>query len=124
MAHRLEVRVPFADYRIVEYAYNLPNKIKLLNNKEKGLLRKSLEKILPKEIIYRKKSPYPKTHNPIYAKLVADEMDKIINDKTSPLLDIVDKKKSPTDIINDILNRKNSKDNNSSLDLIYNSLKK
>ncbi|MDY3829282.1 MAG: asparagine synthase (glutamine-hydrolyzing) [Clostridium sp.] len=93
MAHSLEVRVPFADYRIVEYAYNLPNKIKLLNNKEKGLLRKSLEKILPKEIIYRKKSPYPKTHNPIYAKLVADEMDKIINDKTSPLLDIVDKKK-------------------------------
>lgn len=91
MSNSLEVRVPFADYRLVEYAYNIPNNIKLLNGREKGLLRKALEGILPDEIITRKKSPYPKTHNPIYTDLVCKEMKNILNDKTSPILDIIDK---------------------------------
>src|SRR5690606_2066550 len=39
MANSLEVRVPFADYRLVEYAFNIPRQIKLLNGREKGLLR-------------------------------------------------------------------------------------
>ena len=66
MANSLEVRVPFADINLAQYAFNIPSKIKLLEGREKGLLRKSLEGILPRDIIYRKKSPYPKTHNPIY----------------------------------------------------------
>ena len=37
----LEVRVPFCDYRIVEYAYNMPWKLKSLNNREKGIVRKA-----------------------------------------------------------------------------------
>ena len=91
MANSLEVRVPFADYRLVEYAYNLPNEVKLLNGREKGLLRKSLEGILPNEIIFRKKSPYPKTHNPIYTKMVCSAMNEVLNDKSSPILAIIDK---------------------------------
>lgn len=91
MANSLEVRVPFADYKIVEYAFNIPNNIKLLNGREKGLLRKSLEGILPKEIIYRKKSPYPKTHNPIYTDMVCNKMNRILSDSSSPILDIIDK---------------------------------
>ncbi|MGL5378598.1 asparagine synthase (glutamine-hydrolyzing), partial [Clostridium sp.] len=47
MANSLEVRVPFADYKIVEYAFNIPGNLKLLNGREKGLLRKSLEGTLP-----------------------------------------------------------------------------
>ncbi|MDI9218711.1 asparagine synthase (glutamine-hydrolyzing) [Clostridium tertium] len=90
MANSLEVRVPFADYRIVEYAFNIPSNIKLLDGREKGLLRKSLEGILPDSIIYRKKSPYPKTHNPIYTDMVCNTMTKILNDKSSPILDIID----------------------------------
>lgn len=93
MANSLEVRVPFADYKIVEYAFNIPSNIKLLNGREKGLLRKALEGILPEEIIYRKKSPYPKTHNPIYTDLVCNIMGDILNDKSSPILDIIDKNK-------------------------------
>lgn len=91
MANSLEVRVPFADYKIVEYAFNIPNNIKLLNGREKGLLRKALEGILPEEIIYRKKSPYPKTHNPIYTDMVCNKMNSILSDTSSPILDIIDK---------------------------------
>ena len=93
MANSLEVRVPFADYKIVEYAFNIPSKIKLLNGREKGLLRKSLEGILPEDIIYRKKSPYPKTHNPVYTDLVCNLMNEILKDKSSPILNIIDKTK-------------------------------
>lgn len=91
MANSLEVRVPFADYKIVEYAFNIPSNIKLLNGREKGLLRKALEGILPEEIIYRKKSPYPKTYNPIYTDLVCNIMGDILKDKSSPILNIIDK---------------------------------
>jgi asparagine synthase (glutamine-hydrolysing) len=93
MANSLEVRVPFADYKIVEYAFNIPNKLKLLNGREKGLLRKSLEGMLPDEIIYRKKSPYPKTYNPVYTEMVCKKMDAILKNKNSPILELVDKKK-------------------------------
>lgn len=93
MANSLEVRVPFADYKIVEYAFNIPSKTKLLNGREKGLLRKSLEGILPEEIIYRKKSPYPKTHNPVYTDLVCNIMGDVLKDKSSPILDIIDRAK-------------------------------
>lgn len=93
MANSLEVRVPFADYKIVEYAFNIPSKIKLLDGREKGLLRKALEGTLPQDIIYRKKSPYPKTHNPVYTDLVCNIMNEILNDKSSPILNIIDKNK-------------------------------
>lgn len=90
MSNSLEVRVPFADYRLVEYAFNIPSDIKFCNNREKGILRKALRGILPDEIIDRKKSPYPKTHNPLYTKIVQNRMREIINDKSSPILDLID----------------------------------
>lgn len=93
MANSLEVRVPFADIRLVEYAFNIPSNIKLLNGREKGLLRKALEGVLPEEIIYRKKSPFPKTHNPIYTDMVCGLMNGILQDSNSPILSIIDANK-------------------------------
>ena len=90
MYNSLEVRVPFADIRLVEYAFNMPADIKLYKGREKGLLRASLEGILPHEIIYRKKSPYPKTHNPVYTDIVCKMMNEIMEDKTSPIHEIID----------------------------------
>lgn len=90
MSNSLEVRVPFADIRLVEYAFNLPAEVKLYKGREKGLLRAALEGILPDEIIYRKKSPYPKTHNPIYTDIVGNMMTKILDDKSSPIHEIID----------------------------------
>lgn len=91
MGNSLEVRVPFADKRLVEYAYNIPAAMKLLNGREKGLLREAMRTILPDEIIDRKKSPYPKTHNPIYTEGVKTMLNGIIINPNSKILSIIDK---------------------------------
>lgn len=85
MANGFEVRVPFCDYRLAEYMYNVPWEIKALNGREKGLLRHIMKGILPDEIIERKKSPYPKTHNPTYLKTVKRKLNEIMNNKNSPI---------------------------------------
>lgn len=89
----LEVRVPFCDYRIVEYMYSVPWEYKDYLGREKGLLRKASEGILPDSVLWRKKSPYPKTFNPNYLKEVSKRLQNIIDSGTSPLLDIVKKSK-------------------------------
>lgn len=86
-----EIRVPFCDYRLVQYVWNIPWEIKALNGREKGLLRYVMKDILPSEIIDRKKSPYPKTYNPTYLSRVKDMLSKIVNDSSSPIHNIVDK---------------------------------
>lgn len=90
MASSLEVRVPFCDYRLVEYAYNMPWNIKALDGREKGILRKAFENDLPKEIAWRKKSPYPKTHNPAYFARVKELLAIVLTDKSTPLMDWID----------------------------------
>lgn len=90
MYNSLEARVPFADIRLVDYAFNLPAEIKLYKGREKGLLRAAFEGILPNDIIYRKKSPYPKTHNPVYTDIVCGMLKNILDNKSSALHEIVD----------------------------------
>ncbi len=87
----LEVRVPFCDYRIVSYAYNMPWELKALNGREKGIVRQAFSDLLPEEITWRKKSPYPKTHNPLYFRLTCEGAQRVLNDKTSPLRSILSK---------------------------------
>lgn len=72
MAWGLEMRVPFADERVVEYAYNLPWELKSLDGREKGILRSAFEDLLTPEVAWRKKSPYPKTFHPAYFKRVLE----------------------------------------------------
>lgn len=91
MYSSLEVRVPFCDYRIAEYLYNVPWEYKDYKGYEKGLLREAMKGYLPEEILWRKKSPYPKTHNPAYFLAVSKMLHKIIDDPSSPLLSIVKK---------------------------------
>lgn len=91
MESSLEVRVPFCDYRLVEYAYNMPWSMKALDGREKGILRKAFENDLPYEIAWRKKSPYPKTHNPVYFKCVCDLVKSALEDKETPLNEMIDK---------------------------------
>ncbi len=91
MYNGLEVRVPFCDYRIAEYMYSVPWEFKDYQGREKGLLRKAMEDILPQEVAWRKKSPYPKTHNPAYLKAVSDILNEIILSPNSPILQILKK---------------------------------
>ena len=87
----LQVRAPFCDYRIAEYLYNVPWEYKDYNNTEKGLLREAMRGFLPAKVLRRKKSPYPKTHNPEYLGAVSKALAEIINEPSSPLLKIADK---------------------------------
>jgi asparagine synthase (glutamine-hydrolysing) len=82
----LEVRVPFCDYRIVEYLYTVPWEFKDYLGREKGLLRKASEDILPTSVLWRKKSPYPKTFNPNYLTAVSNRLSLVLHDPSSPLL--------------------------------------
>ncbi len=93
MYSSLEVRVPFCDYRIVEYLYSVPWEYKDYQNYEKGLLRYSMRGILPDEVLWRKKSPYPKTHNPAYLKAVSDILREVVSQDNAPILDFIRKDK-------------------------------
>lgn len=89
MAVGLEVRVPFCDHRLVEYAWSIPWDIKRLKGREKGLLREALVGILPDNILWRKKSPYPKTHNPQYLQAAKNLVKNILADKNSPIFPLI-----------------------------------
>ena len=89
MESSLEVRVPFCDRRIVEYAYNMPWSIKAYDGREKGILRKAFENELPEVITWRKKSPYPKTFNPIYLSEVCNMLEGVLADKSSPIFEMI-----------------------------------
>lgn len=91
----LEVRVPFCDYRIAEYLYSVPWMYKEYMGREKGLLRSAMEDLLPEKILYRKKSPYPKTFDPQYTKLVSERMDALLK-TDSPLWYLVRKENART----------------------------
>ncbi len=91
MAHALEVRVPFADHRILEWVYNVPWQYKFEGGVEKSLLRHAMADLLPERILWRKKSPYPKTHSAQYDRLVRARL--------------AERMESPHSILHRILNR-------------------
>lgn len=91
MASGLEVRVPFSDPRIASYVYNLPWEMKFEGGVEKSLLREAMTPYLPPEILWRKKSPYPKTHNPLYEARVREMLLQRLSRDTSPLAALLDR---------------------------------
>ena len=91
MYSSLEVRVPFCDHRIAEYLYGVPWEMKDHQGKEKGLLRYAMDGFLPYEVLWRKKSPYPKTYDPTYLQLVTDQMEQLLAQNDAPLFDLVDR---------------------------------
>ena len=89
MHSSLEVRVPFCDYRIAEYLYRVPWQMKDHAGFEKGLLRQAMSGWLPEQILWRKKSPYPKTHDPHYLELMRRRLDRLLADKQAPLWELI-----------------------------------
>lgn len=89
----LEARVPFADHRIMEYVFNVPWNMKRRNGVEKSLLRDAFRDVLPNELFMRKKSPYPKTYNPNYQRLLNERLKSVVNDHNSPIHAFIDKEK-------------------------------
>ena len=91
MAHGLEVRVPFCDHRIAQYAYNIPWEMKAAGGREKGLVRRIAEKYLPADVAWRKKSPYPKTFSPDYSRKVFGTFVKLAREPDCRLFSILDR---------------------------------
>ena len=91
MYNGLEVRVPFCDYRIVEYLYRVPWEYKDYLGREKGLLREAMKKWLPEKVLWRKKSPYPKTHNPAYEEAVRKRLEEELAQTNCPILQLLKK---------------------------------
>ncbi len=89
----LEARVPFADHRIMEYVWNVPWDMKTRDGLVKNLLRQSGKGLLPDEILFRKKSPYPKTYDTAYEKLLVDRVREMMDDSHAPVMDFLDRKK-------------------------------
>ena len=99
--NNLNIVVPFCDKKIAEYMWNVPWEMKALGGREKGLLRYVYKDILPEEIVYRKKSPYPKTFNPSYMLKVKDKLLEILNDDTSKIHNLFDKEFILNLVLND-----------------------
>ena len=85
----LEVRVPFCDHRIAEYLYGVPWEMKDLGEKEKGLLRRAMAAYLPEEVLWRKKSPYPKTFDPRFKDIVKNQMMILLEDRSAPVFQLI-----------------------------------
>jgi asparagine synthase (glutamine-hydrolysing) len=91
MASGLELRVPFCDHPLVEYVWNVPWEMKNFRNREKGLLRLALTGMLPDDVLWRKKSPYPKTHNPSFIEAMKNLALAMLEDTSSPLLPFINR---------------------------------
>ena len=97
----LEVRVPFCDHQLVEYVWNIPWEMKSRNGVRKQLLRDAAEGLLPEDVRSRPKSPYPKTHNPLYEQMVRARLLNILDDPASPLHSVVSEKALRAGLLND-----------------------
>lgn len=93
MGATLEARVPFADTKLIEYLWNLPFSYKYKENTEKYLLREAFKDMIPEEVLYRKKNPYPKTHNPIFLEAVKNLLRERLKRKESVLYKLFDVEK-------------------------------
>ena len=88
----LEARVPFADRKLVDYVFNIPWEMKAKDGLVKNILRQASKGLLPDEILFRRKSPYPKTYNPYYENLLAKRLKEVLSDSASPLHSLLDLK--------------------------------
>ena len=96
MYSAVEVRVPFADHRLIEHVYNVPWEYKFDPSEgvgEKSLLRSAVRDLLPDKILRRKKSPYPKTHHPAYEERITAMLGERLARPESVLHELLDRTK-------------------------------
>jgi asparagine synthase (glutamine-hydrolysing) len=89
MAAGLEVRVPFCDHRLVQYAWNLPWRQKALGGEPKGVLRAAVTGLLPPVLVHRPKTMYPATPDPGYDRAVRAQARDLLRpgSRVGPLLE-------------------------------------
>ncbi len=89
----LEVRVPFCDHRLVEYVWNIPWEMKSRDGVRKQVLRDAFSHLLPGDVLRRPKSPYPKTHHPVYEALIREKLARVLRDPNAPVRELLNPEK-------------------------------
>lgn len=90
MISGLEVRVPFCDHRLVQYAYNIPWELKTHDGREKSLLRAAVRDLLPEMVLDRPKAPFPVSQDPAYTKALHQEFADVLADPAAPVRPLID----------------------------------
>ncbi|WP_316521002.1 asparagine synthase (glutamine-hydrolyzing) [Kitasatospora brasiliensis] len=85
MATGLEVRVPFADHRLVEYTFNIPWAMKSFDGREKSLLRAAMKDLLPEAVAQRVKTPYPSIRAEAYNRTLRERLAEVVRADGGPL---------------------------------------
>ena len=93
-AASLTARVPFADYRLLEYVWNIPWALQNKDGCVKYVLRMAGRGWLPDAVLWRRKSPFPKTYNPEYTQIIAQRMRDLLASPNEPIHALIDKKKA------------------------------
>ncbi|MGC9535659.1 asparagine synthase (glutamine-hydrolyzing) [Streptomyces sp. UG1] len=94
MISGLEVRVPFCDHRLVQYAYNIPWEMKTFDGREKSLLRAAAADLLPEQVLERPKAPFPVSQDATYTKALHQEFAEMLADPAAPVLPMLDLEKA------------------------------
>ncbi len=89
----LEVRVPFCDHHLVEYVWNIPWVMKSKDGVRKQVLRDAFSDLLPGDVLRRPKSPYPKTHHPIYEMMIREKLARVLRDHNALVRALVNQEK-------------------------------
>ena len=93
MAYGLEVRVPFTDHRLVEYAWNVPWAMKEADGIEKGLLRTAAHGLLPADLLRRRKSTYPGAADQAYQRAIDAQLRGLLARPDAPLFDLISRER-------------------------------
>src|SRR6476661_5443613 len=80
MANSLEVRAPFTDYRLLEFAMQVPQRLKVRNMTTKWITRQAMRGILPREVLTKKKMGF----NPPLPQWINGELKPVIREFLSP----------------------------------------
>jgi asparagine synthase (glutamine-hydrolysing) len=80
MANSLEVRAPFTDYRLLEFAMQVPQRLKVRNTTTKWITRQAMRDILPREVLTKKKMGF----NPPLPQWINGELKPVIAELLSP----------------------------------------
>jgi len=90
MACSIESRVPFLDHEFVEFAARVPENMKLRDGTGKYILKRAVEDILPREIVYRKKMGFPTPLRQWLMEPAADSLIAELHDRDGLLAPYID----------------------------------
>lgn len=90
MACSIESRVPFLDHQFVEFSCRVPDSLKIGASEGKYILKKCVEDLLPREIIYRKKMGFPTPLKHWLSGEMAGSVFSLLREKNSLLSELID----------------------------------